>query len=63
MLRALSETEQSTYLETRAARARPGQMAEIPAKPGTAGVVPPEDELPEDWPPPEPDRDTAAPGV
>lgn len=49
MLRDLSPQEQSAYLEERAARARPGLMAEILARAGTTGAVLPGDEVPEGW--------------
>jgi hypothetical protein len=61
LLRSLSEPEQSTYLEARASRARPGQMAELLAKAGTKGAERPGDELPEDWLPPASDRGAASP--
>lgn len=61
--RALSEADQSACRQSRAARARPGQMAEILAKAGTIGAVRPGDELPEDWLPETLDRGTAAPGA
>lgn len=49
MLRALSPQEQSAYLEGRAVGARPGRMAELLAKAGTAGAVASGDEVPEGW--------------
>ena len=61
--RVLSEAEQSACLQSRAARARPGQMAEILAKAGTIGAVRPGDELPEDWLPDTSDRGTVARGA
>jgi hypothetical protein len=62
-LRTLSEAEQSAYLQSRAAQARPSQMAAILAKAGTTGAVRPGDELPEDWLGETSDRGTVAPGV
>jgi hypothetical protein len=61
LLRTLSEAEQSAYLQSRAALARPGQMAEVLAKAGTTDAVRPGDELPADWLPQAPDRGAAAP--
>ena len=49
ILRTLGTAEQAAYLEARAARARPGQMAEILAKAGTTDAVLPGDEVPEEW--------------
>lgn len=49
MLRALSQQEQSAYLEGRAVGTRPGRMAELLAKAGTTTAVGPGDEVPEDW--------------
>ena len=63
LLRSLSEPEQSAYLQARAARARPGQMAEILASAGTDGPVQPGDEVPEGWLPAAPDRGAASPGA
>ncbi|HTB43784.1 MAG TPA: Arc family DNA-binding protein [Acetobacteraceae bacterium] len=62
-LPTLSEAEQSAYLQSRAAQARPSQMAAILAKAGTTGAVRPGDELPEDWLGETSDRGTVAPGA
>ena len=45
----LSPEEQSAWLSARAARARPGQMAGILGRVGSAGSVRPGDEVPEGW--------------
>ncbi len=63
LLRTVSEAEQSAYLQSRAARARPGQMAELLAKAGTTGAVREGDELPGDWLGEASDRGAAAPGA
>ncbi len=48
-LQDLSESDQSAYLDARAARARPGIMADILAEAGTTNEVLPGDEVPEGW--------------
>jgi len=49
MLQDLTADEQSSYLEGRAARAKPGDMLDLLGKAGTTGAVLPGDELPEGW--------------
>jgi hypothetical protein len=61
LLRTLREAEQFAYLQSRVARARPGEMAAILAKAGTNGAIWPGDEVPEDWLGKTSDRGVAAP--
>jgi hypothetical protein len=49
LLRDLSEADQVTYLDQRAARAQTGQMAEIIGRAGTTNDVLPGDEIPNGW--------------
>jgi uncharacterized protein (DUF1778 family) len=52
MLRSLTAEEQSSYLDSRAARAQPSQMLALLAEAGTTEAVRPGDEIPEAWLPP-----------
>ncbi len=52
LLDGLTPAEQLNYLEGRAARTRPGRMAELLAKAGTTEAVRPGDEVPDGLLPP-----------